>query len=270
MIDLTTVSHLQAWLALDSNPAAAGPNVQMQLAQVVSDVSQQLSEYCDNDFLISQVVERYSMEYNQRTVVLKQRPVRSIVSVGYDATGAFMPGVASFLQEGSDFALDPDGSRLNFYVQWPSWQNSRCLEITYSGGIVGDTIQTKYNATATGAVATGVQETTDGRKINILSFTDGVLTFLPQIGAFRQGQQFTIGSTMITMGTVVSPSVVNDYPMLEQACLIQAREEWTRRTSMGKSATTMGQGDTRYTGEYRLLDAVLQKLIRFRRINIGF
>lgn len=55
------------------------------------------------------------------------------------------------------------------------------------------------------------------------------------------------------------------FPDLENAALMQAAHLWRRRLTMGKSSTTIGNGETQWVGDYDLLDGVVAILIKYRR-----
>jgi len=55
------------------------------------------------------------------------------------------------------------------------------------------------------------------------------------------------------------------YPDLERACIMQVSHMWNRRLSMGKTSTTLGNGDTQWAGDYDLLPGVVAMLIKYRR-----
>jgi hypothetical protein len=56
-----------------------------------------------------------------------------------------------------------------------------------------------------------------------------------------------------------------NFPDLERACITQVCYLWNRRLTMGKSSTTLGNGDTQWVGDYDLLPGVVAMLIKYRR-----
>lgn len=271
MLDLTTLPRLKDWIDQDSNSGTSRPGAEMQMAQIISDISEQIAEHCDCSLLVDTYTERHSLAVGQRMIFPRNRPVFSVSSVYHDAMGFFQPGSAAQLFENSDWMLDPAGDRINLLSPWPSLPDVRCLEVIYVGGYAYSPNVTVYAATVSGTTpAAGDYELADGRKLTVVGFADGNLTFVPLSGSFRKGQSFAISGATVTLGAPVRPSVINDHPALEMACLMQCAYEWERRKSMGRTATTIQGSETRYTAEYKLLPGVVEKLVKYKHFNLGF
>jgi hypothetical protein len=267
MLELTTLARLKAWIGIDSKVAAAGTNVDMQLLSIIGDISQQIGEHCDAEMGVELWSERHALAMGQREIFPDNPLVRSVAFLRYDALGFFQEGSYSSLTEGTDFQIDPEGRRINLMIQWPMTDpDARIFWLGYYGGFAWSTDTSVYSvASVTGTIPTGSTTFSNGKVINVQAYDSdaATLTFTPISGCFWKGQTLTFAAGSLVLGSMVKDSVLNDHPQLEMACWIQAAYEWERRRSMGRSATTVGVGDTRYTADYKLLPSVREKLKKY-------
>lgn len=218
---------------------------------------------------VAQFTERFQTAPNASELYVDNPTIRSVVSLHYDPLGMFLPG-HSVLSEGSDFVIGSTGACIILAASWPGMypQPSHPFEITYTGGRAYETEKTVYNVTATtGTIATGEFKQADLRvfKLDAWDPVAKLVTFRPDFGSFYQGDVVTTETGTLTLGTVERESVCNDLPNLETAALMQIGFEYERVTSktLGRTSTQSGAGQTSYTGEYKILDEVIERLVPF-------
>ena len=267
VLPLTTLARLMDHIEIVS-ASQQRPVTRAALGRILATVSKQINEYCDADLAVAPHVERLAVTPGQRALFVSHPAIQSVTYLKYDPMGVFQDGTYNELTEGTDFTIDPDDRRrINLMVDWPIEYNlpTNIFEISYPGGWIYATETTVYNAVATGTVAAGSYDQPDGSTIKILAFDPvaGLLTFQPVVGTFCQGQTIEAGSASLVLGAMVKASVTNDHAALEMAALTQAGYLWERKTSMGRTSTTLGPGETRYEAAYDLLDSVKKWLIPY-------
>ena len=267
----TTYEHLLERCNLldqDGLPTGVGAVTKRELYRIIDGVSARMSQCMNRDIQVQQRVETVAAPFG-RVLFVDNPLIQSVDKIEYDPTGLFSAAMgASTLTPGSDYTVDPDQLRINMIMRWPMSFPIPCkpLRITYHGGHAYHTWKTIYNIEShSGTPAPGTYAQEDGSSIIIdaVDLVDGIVTFRPDIGAFDTGNVVvcstdTVPAT-ITLGDCVESSVVNNLSSLEGACLMQAQYEFERRLSVGKHSTTTGNGQTSYTGEYKLLTEVVER-----------
>lgn len=263
-IPLTTATRLAAWLDVD--PASLRGNAGASLRGIIATVSEQIEEMCDIRIGVSALVERHSVAAGVRSI-FPDSPIQSVTALRYDPQGTFFS--FSELSNGNDFTVNPSRERIDLSAPWPMPYTSptASFEVEYLGGIVYDTTETVYSATATGTPVPATVVTSSGDEFQLIAWdsVNNLATFAAITGNFREGQTITGTGWTLTLGAVVRASITNDHPMLERAALMQAAYLWERRKSAGRTSTTLGNGSTNYQGEYNILPGVTDLLTKYKR-----
>jgi hypothetical protein len=262
---LTTLAHAKERIDFSST-ATSGAN--RDLMRMIGAISQEIKQFCQADLGVGQYIEQHQLDVNARAIYPDNPLIRSVQSLTYDPLGLFAGGETQ-LFEGSDFEIDPEGRRLNLMIAWPNLfrDPNRVIRLAYTGGQAYQTLNTVYSVTPTGTFVAGTYALTDGRSIILTSYDSvgKLLTFQPDIGNFYQNDVIPFGtSATAVLGVASQPSICNDIPLLEDACLMQVAYEWERRKSAGRNSTQMGSGETHYAGEYKLLDSVKDRIRNYR------
>lgn len=269
---LTTYAHaLERCNLLDQDGLPTGvTRVQRaELQRIISGVSGRMAQCMNRDIQVQERVETVAAASGGRILFVDNPLIRSVTKIEYDPTGIFSDTTGvSTLAAGSDYTVDADQMRINMIMRWPVTYPIPCkpFRITYVSGVAYHTERTIYKiASYTGTPTVGAYEQSDGRAIFIdaVDLVNGQVTFRPDIGTFDTNSVITCSNdatpATITLGDVVEDSIVNNYAVLEGACLMQVQYEFERRLSVGKHSTSAGNGQTSYVGEYGLLKEVSER-----------
>lgn len=128
-----------------------------------------------------------------------------------------------------------------------------------------------YAAPATVLTSIKLSVTHDFSAVTALtSNTDYVVDLTTAVVQFLFPITYTPGWAEIvyTAGLGTNTAAIQTaFPDLQQACVQQCAYEWQRKNTMGGNQTVSG-ASTEYTGQYRLLENVVNTLVRHRRRHL--
>jgi len=269
LLPLTTVGRLMAFGDLGGKDGTTPPrqDVALFLPAIILGVSKKFEQYCNRAFGI----QPYTEQRTARTGVFHptaQAPVVSCDSVQW------APGGPPYSWQ----TVDPSRTgiaheAMGIAISWECWGQ---YLVSYHAGIANSTDTVTFSATlASGTFSAGPAEDAFGRVANFVSFDGATVTIQaisPTIGTtapgpslvgggtFSQGDTITTSGWTLTLGAQITKSVINDYPDLELAALMQCYEEHQRKTNASKTSTDLGEGRTQWNAALNLLPSVKEVL----------
>lgn len=258
-LNLTTLERVLQYI--DAKAADVREGGKDSLQGMVSAVSTSIANLCNSDFSVKARTERRILA--KPTFIVTNGPARSITSIRYNPSRAMTVG--SVVVQPTGYEIDPDGGRIYLgpcFIPGMQW------EVAYTGGRFYTTNSSQFSAVASGAVQAQQHVFADGRKLTITAWDSvgGLVTFTSDAGSFREGESLTLtNGTVLSLGSCVKPSVCNDGPDLEQACLMQVSNLWQRHKSLGRTSTDIGNGASQFVKDYDLLPGVKTLLTRYAR-----
>lgn len=269
LLPLTTVGRLMAFGNMGGKDGAAQvrQDIALFLPSIISGVSRKFEQYCNRTFGI----QPYTEQRTARTGVFHpttEAPVISCDSVQWAPCGppyawqTVDPSYTGIAHEAMGLAIN--------------WANHGQYLVSYHAGLANSTDVVTFAAALTsGTFVTGIAEDALGRVANFVSFdgitatiqavspTMGTLTPGPTLvggGTFSAGDVVATSGWTLTLGAQITKSIINDYPDLEIACLMQAYEEHQRKTNASKTSTDLGEGRTAWNGALNILPAAKEVL----------
>ena len=269
LLPLTTVGRLMAFGSMGGKDGSAQvrQDVALFLPAIIMGVSKKFEQYCNRAFGIQQ----YTEQRTARTDVFHpttEAPVVSCDSVQWAPCG---PPYSWQTVDPSRTGIAHEA--MGLAISWECWGQ---YLVSYHAGIANSTDTVTFSATlSAGTFAPGITQDALGRVANFVSFdgstvtiqavspTMGTLTPGPSLvggGSFSHGDTIATSGWTLTLGTQLTKSIINDYPDLEIAALMQCYEEHQRKTNASKTSTDLGEGRTQWTGALNLLPAVKEVL----------
>lgn len=258
-LNLTTLDRVLQYIDAKADDVRDGGK--NALEGMISAVSTSIANLCNSDFSVRSRVERRILA--KPVFIVNNGPARSITSIRYNDSRMMTQG--SVAVQPSGYEIDPEGGRV--YLG-SSFLPGKVWEIAYVGGRFYTTNASQFAATASGAVQLQQHIFPDGRKLTVSAWDSvgGIVTFTADAGSFREGEALTLtNGTTLTLGACAKPSVCNDGPDLEQACLMQVSNLWQRHKSLGRTSTDLGNGASQFVKDYDLLPGVKTLLTRYAR-----
>jgi hypothetical protein len=256
------MDRLSAWIDVPLNSASS-----QNLQGIIASTSDQLGNICNVSLGVETFIERHSTPMGARQIFVDNPDIQSVTSLKYDPMGMFAFSVSA-LAAGTDYVINPNGKRIDLVMAWPMMYShpSTMFEVTYQGGVAWATSKTVYNATATYAVTLTTETFTDGRSMQVTGWDSvaGRITFSPLIGCFRNGEDLLMANgTVVTLGACYRASIQNDHPMLERAALLQCGLLWSRRKTIGRTSTDLGNGSSQWSDGYAVHPSVSELLVPY-------
>jgi hypothetical protein len=247
---LSTLARVRQACNLGVSTVAADPD----LMQCLAAVSTAFQTYMSRWIQVTQYVEP-KWANPSGISYLAGSPVRSISKFEYFNGGAWVtlnPSQYYFVDENE--------------LHYPRLSNRTPLRITYIGGMaysVDTSLEGLQSVTGTptvGEAFTSVSGTTG----KIVSFDPVGMTVSIQIATggltFQDVLTGSTSSANLTLGETIQESILSDYADLAKAADMQAAYMYSRRNSLGRTATTSGPGTITFEKDYALLPGVIQIL----------
>jgi hypothetical protein len=238
----------------------AGPTnvVDPDLMQCLAAVSTMIQTYMSRWI---QVQERTETKWSNRSGIsfLGGSPVRSVSNFEYCIGGTWS-------------AIDPARNPSQVYVvddnelHYPRLPDRTPLRITYTGGMAYsvDTSVESISAVTGTPTAGELFTSISGSTGKIVTFDSVAMTAAIQIatGGLSYGDILTGATSHATLaiGATIQESILSDYADIAKAADMQTAYMYQRRNSLGRTATTSGNGTTSFEKDYEILPGVKQIL----------
>jgi hypothetical protein len=206
---------------------------------------------------VSTVIQTYMtrwVQVHQRTDT-NGSPIRSISKFEYNCGGTWIT-----FQPTQYWWVDDNE------LHYPRLPAHTAMRITYVGGMAYSVDTSVESISAvTGTPSIGEAFTSiSGSTGKIIAFDSVAMTATIQIatGGLSYGDILT-GATShatLTIGATIQESILSDYADLAKAADMQTAYMYQRRNSLGRTATTSGNGTTTFEKDYELLPGVKQIL----------
>jgi hypothetical protein len=232
----------------------ANPDLDGDLMQCLAAVSTAIQTYMSRWVQVQQRTE-FKSANPSGVSFLDGAPVRSVVKFEFNDGGVWQ----TFDQ--SQYYLIDDNE-----LHYPRLPRGTPMRVTYAGGMAYSVDTSIESVTSVaGTPATGEAFTTlTGATGKLVAFDSVGMTATIQIatGGISYGDILT-GATshaVFALGTTIQESVLSDFADLAKAADMQTAYLYQRRNSLGRTATTSGNGTTSFEKDYELLPGVIQIL----------
>lgn len=231
-------------------PSQADPDLMQCLAAVSTVIQTYMSRWV-------QVQQRTETKWsnNSRISFLAGSPIRSIVKFEHN-----QGNVWTTLDPNQYYWVDDNE------LHYPRLPHGTPMRITYVGGMAYSVDTSVEGIASVSGVPTPGEAFTSisGSTGKILSFDSIGMTASIQVatGGMSYGDVLT-GATSgakLTLGATIQESILSNYADLAKAADMQSAYMYSRRNSLGRTATTSGNGTTTFEKDYELLPGVVRIL----------
>ncbi len=260
--------------------------VRRNLIDWATSISTSFESYCNRQFLIAERIEYYDILPGAMTFFLRAVPVVEWGDVQNDPTGQFN-GSQWTLVKDQDYYVGADGNELQMWTNVLT-AGPRYLKARYTGGMAHHPVNSLYTVTGitgesnivAGRYAYGMRSESIAKVVGLV---DGELEMENISGIFIEGEPLTFQASMYgqdipatgaTMAALTRPSLVQQFPDLDQALLMEVRYMQKHQHDFENTSTGGQQGSTyrHTTGDmrpYGFQPETTGVLNRYKRFLVG-
>lgn len=256
---LSTLARAKA--AVGAN-AGVEASTEARMRAMLEGITPVFESFTNRKFFVEEFVQDMDVSSGQTQFNLRAFPVRSVESVSFDAT-AFHT-TSTELVDGVDYVADRDGVRL---AVPPLLEGSarRALRVAYTGGLVYGLDQGRLTLSGVTGTPAGAFTTPYGGSGTVVSYASMLLDYTAGGGKISKGQVLTGSGWSATVASITRECVLNDYPGLEEAALMQFGFRWQRKDMLGRSSSPLANGGVMFDIDYKLHPAVQEYLLHLKR-----
>lgn len=301
---LSSVERMAFYLSVDpgkgrvdgkNNDSAAQQATRRQIIQWATSISTSFEDYLSRQILIAERIEYFDVPGNGQSFFVRGVPILTdrlltdsdaFMEVQNDPTGQFT-GSQWTLTPGTDYYIGETGTYVRIWVNLLIG-GSRFLKIRYIGGMVDHPVisrcttvdEDEADEIKANRFVYGETSESQGR---VVSFSGHTLEIENIVGLFHPGEKLKFQTTLdgqditdceATLASIDRPSLVQQFPDLDQALLIELRYMQKHQMDF-ENTSSGGPGGSTYRHTFGDRKPVIFQpetlaiLNRYRRMLVG-